>query len=94
MLTSTVQYERYSFNFYKHLWNYRVSQFDFLGLVMSSKKKEYFDFLIWMEETCDRAAKEVSERTGKQVTTSTLILDFEHLSMKKLTSKIGNAARS
>jgi hypothetical protein len=28
------------------------------------------------------------------VTTSTLILDFEHLSMKKLTSKIGNAARS
>ena len=61
----------------------------FIGLIMSSTKKEFVDFSIRLEEICNRATKEASERTGKQVTTSTLILDFEHLSMKKMTSKIG-----
>ena len=42
-----------------------------------------------MEEKFVRAAKEVSERTGKQVTTFTIIIDFEQLSMRHLTCKIG-----
>lgn len=56
---------------------------------MSSTKKEFYDFLIWMEEIGEKATKETSERIGKQVTTFTLILDFENLSMRKMTCKIG-----
>lgn len=58
---------------------------------MSSIKKEHADFFIWLEETYARRGREATDGTGKQVGMHTVILDFEHFSMKQITCKTGNA---
>ncbi|XP_046460824.1 SEC14-like protein 2 [Daphnia pulex] len=64
-----------------------IGRVDPKGIFLSSVKKEHSDFFIWLEETYARRGREATDGTGKQVGMSTIILDFEHFSMKQLTCK-------
>ncbi|XP_057372671.1 SEC14-like protein 2 [Daphnia carinata] len=64
-----------------------MGRMDMKGILLSTKKNELSEMLIYREEKYIKAAREERERTGRPIATHTIIFDFDHLSMKQLTCK-------
>ncbi|XP_046633868.1 SEC14-like protein 2 isoform X1 [Daphnia pulicaria] len=64
-----------------------IGRVDIKGLLLSVTHKEFSNFTTWMCETFALAINQEIERTGKRTTQLTLMLDFEHFSMRQMASK-------
>jgi hypothetical protein len=51
--------------------------------------KEFLNYTTWLCETFALAINQEIERTGKRTTQLTIMLDFEHFSMRQMASKQG-----
>ncbi|XP_032781292.1 SEC14-like protein 2 [Daphnia magna] len=60
---------------------------DLPGILLSSTKKEFSNFVLFMLESYVRATKVETERTGRQITRSTYIFDYECVTFKDLSRK-------
>jgi len=59
------------------------------GLLLCVTHKEYLNFTTWLYETFAQGINKEIERTGKRTTQLTIVLDFEHFSMRQMASKQG-----
>ncbi|EFX85399.1 hypothetical protein DAPPUDRAFT_314245 [Daphnia pulex] len=60
---------------------------DSKGFSLSSTKKEFYNYCIWMLESYVKATKVETERTGKLVTQTSYIFDYEGFSMREIANK-------
>lgn len=60
-----------------------------IGILLSSTKKEFSNFVLFMLESYVRATKVETKRTGRQITRSTYIFDYERVTFKDLSRKCG-----
>ncbi|KAI9561273.1 hypothetical protein GHT06_012229 [Daphnia sinensis] len=62
---------------------------DMGGLLSSSTRKDFRNFLIWWTEKCNHATRVASEQTGKEISKCTFIFDHEGLSLSDVLYKPG-----
>ncbi|XP_046633790.1 SEC14-like protein 2 isoform X2 [Daphnia pulicaria] len=60
---------------------------DSKGFSLSSTKKEFYNYCIWMLESYVKATKVETEKTGKLVTQTSYIFDYEGFSMREIANK-------
>ncbi|KZS17885.1 putative SEC14 protein 2 [Daphnia magna] len=69
------------------LFMHTLGRMDLPGILLSSTKKEFLNFVLLILESYVRATNVETERTGRQITRSTYIFDYECLTFKDLSRK-------
>ncbi|KAI9561274.1 hypothetical protein GHT06_012230 [Daphnia sinensis] len=69
------------------LFMHNLGAYDFAGINLSCTKKELSNYGIWMLESYVRATKVETERTGRQITRSTYIFNYEGITFRSLSNK-------
>jgi hypothetical protein len=66
---------------------YMIKSYWWIGFSLSSTKKEFYNYCIWMLESYVKATKVETEKTGKLVTQTSYIFDYEGFSMREIANK-------
>lgn len=75
------------------MWVCAYGNTDMKGIMMSVSKKTYTRYFAYVSEKSIREMHESSLRTGKTVSTQTIIIDMENLSSKQMGFKPGNTIK-
>ena len=62
---------------------------DLKGMMMSTTRKDFMRFQIWMTELVNREMRRENEKNGGRNTFTTFIMDMDELAMSQVTYKPG-----